>query len=671
MLSGALLGTKSIECMVREPDPISHCWRIVLRDLHLLPALLSPSPGEEAVFAWLHALVQKLPQWCDKHSYSNLNSAEKRMQWEDVFATTFVMNNAARCRDFLAERCANNGPKPLLLSLVDEDSYIEKENIFFSGLFSTATNPSIEMLQAATNVLPTDNRGKHKYPFLNMCIKQLRLLSLIQHLWPFVQWERLIREHYSVKLERTQAQEMTVNHIISECTCPDQQQILRSAFEQFTNAWNSVVHILQDNQCDVLNRYNELCDCHPIKPSEMRQMTVDAPITVGCIDPEICSDPSGNLFRLFTLMMSKAHNDFLSMVISLVPGCFSMQALSLGGDKVWLDSSPQIPLLKFDKKYAIVECVDELKSKILEYCVVQIGFGVCTTTVEFSMLESFLTDHLLTSSRFIDLNANNLAMNGEMSKIAPSLFLFKGELLHNNKDLQQQIKDRIVQEPLNNSSLMREEAYLQEPKNCKYALDLLELIMFHATKSLPNPNISLQNYCKDFFLVKDDEFQQSLLEHTLFSQVPMKQLVALYDFVEDSITDFVLFSLPASLPEKYYIPLPLPSLNIVNKACYELGRRLKISNTRGSGKSVIMNAGRIRLELALKRFIYREFKETVMISDPMLDSPLYHHIISPNFPWAVGDKVTSEEIEAAFPEDGDPSFKHAIALWEELKRRDY
>ena len=281
--------------------------------------------------------------------------------------------------------------------------------------------------------------------------------------------------------------------------------------------------ILQDNQCDVLNRYNELCDCHPIKPSEMWQMTVDAPITVGC----------------------------------------------------------------FEKKYAIVECVDDL-----------------------SMLESFLTDHLLTSSRFIDLNANNIATNGEMSKIASSLFLIKGELLHNNKDLQQQIKDRIVQEPLNNSSLTREEDYLHEPKKCKYALDLLELVMFHATKSLPKSNISLQKYFKDFFLVKDDELQQSLLEHTLFSQIPMKQLVALYELVEDSITDFVLFSLPASLPEKYYIPLP--SLNIVNKACYELVRRLKISNTRGSVKSVIMNAGRIRLELALKRFIYREFKETVI-----------------------------------------------------------
>ena len=108
----------------------------------------------------------------------------------------------------------------------------------------------------------------------------------------------------------------------------------------------------------------------------MIDMDLNAPLTLACIDPEICADPAGNLFRLFLRMLAKAQNDFLAEVVPMVPGCTALVALSLGGNAVWLDTAPQTALLQLQRQHAMLEDLGDVKAHMLSGCLAQAGYRI-------------------------------------------------------------------------------------------------------------------------------------------------------------------------------------------------------------------------------------------------------------------------------------------------------
>mmetsp|Transcript_16890 Transcript_16890/g.40367 ORF Transcript_16890/g.40367 Transcript_16890/m.40367 type:complete len:414 (-) Transcript_16890:173-1414(-) len=396
----------------------------------------------------------------------------------------------------------------------------------------------------------------------------------------------------------------------------------------------------------------------------------DDHITRGCIDPEICADPAGNLFRLFLHMLAKAQNDFLSMVINMVPHCEALVALSLGGNAVWLDSAPQTKLLEMQSQHALLNAESSLKSCLLGSCISHTGYGVNgRVTFDFATIETNLAALLLTGSRHVDVNADEMGTNGMMTKQAPPIFIFKGELLPRHKDLNRRVIKQMQQEPISNVRVLRQDPFLQEPKNCLETLALLDTILYNVTKFMPAPDDRLASYCDAFkrTIIGSEEGARSRVvdECKAIGEVPLKQIRSLYELVEDLVADAVLPTLPSQFR------IPLPSVEIADKACLELGRHTILAGVSDAvGQAAAMRAGRLRLEPALKRFIYRELKPSAIISDANLDAPLYHAIRwSTDFPWTMGDEVSDNEIDAAFDEAGDPALKHTYALWCELQRR--
>jgi len=669
MFSGALLGYNGLDSLIQETeDPAEYCWDIVVHDLRLLPPFFGGA-GEEAVCAWLHAILQKLTNFC-LHQNKSLKDASTREAWENAFAKELVTEHVASSRQSLLDRPLDAiEHRPLILRLINEDPALKNsDKVLSSGLFSTVVFPTFDALQVALARLRQENGGIDPHPFISFLIEEIDLLSLVQHLWPFLQWERVLRETWGSRLERGEAQEMTIENLI-EKTSPEKKASISNAFAMFSAAWDGVIHLLRSKNPKVSNRYAELCDCHPVKPDDIHEMTLDSPATIGCIDPEVCSDPAGNLFRIFLHLLSKAQNDLLGMIVPMVPLCDSLQALSLGGNAVWLDTSPQVSLLKFQRQHSLLEDINHMKSKMLEYTLAQTGYGLSGIQIDFKMMESSMATNLLTGSRLIDVNSDDMARDGRMSKLAPPIFLFKGELLHQHRDLPRQLIKQLSQEPVHNARSLKEDPFLQENINCRETINLLDLVMFHATKSRPNPNETLKSYCQAFNLVGGNkEARGRVLQCAAIGSVPLKQLSSLYEIVESIVADAILPTLPKVLPGKYCAPLP--SIDMVDKACFELGRGVMLNDTTTSClEAAAIKAGGLRLEPALKRFIYRELKESAILQNATLDSPLYYQLLHPSFPWSAGENVTDEEVEAAFPDDGDPAFKHAFAIWEELKRR--
>jgi len=187
--------------------------------------------------------------------------------------------------------------------------------------------------------------------------------------------------------------------------------------------------------------------------------------------------------------------------------------------------------------------------------------------------------------------------------------------------------------------------------------------MYHATKSISTSKMRINTYCQDYSLSDNRHIHSILLKCDSIGEIRISQLTSLYQLVENKAADMIINILPTVLPQTYCLPLP-PSI-VVDDICMELGQS-KISKM--AADATVMKTGLLRLEPALKRFIFRELKESAAIEKVTLDCPLYYFLLRPSFPWNFDDNISDDNIEAAIP-CNELSLKHAYALWEELDCR--
>jgi len=460
MFCGSLLGCSGLNNLVKVADSDKHCWDVLIQDYSCLVQLLGEIDGD-AICAWLHEVVQNLPNFCCTQRKEDISSAEARQEWEGSFDKKFVSPLKAMISECLRSRPFNDDHVPLLIRVVDEDPVIKKADfMFFPDLFTAVKVPNFKALQG---LIMRDTNEIQKHPLIAHIVNHIDLLEIMQYLWPFVYWERLARENCASVVERGKAQNMSVGDLFEQVTT-EKRSLLQHAFTQFSDAWNGIVKMLREKNAEISKRYFELCDCHPVSPEDIQEMTPCAQLTISFIDPDICSDPAGNLFRLFLHMLSKAQNDFLQMPFNVVSMSGTQQVLNFGEDEILLSSSPFIPVLKFQPHNSVVRNINDVKSHMLKYVLPRTNFATTGFKFDLDAMQLSTAALLLTGSRCIDLDANELANDGRMPKIAPSIFLFKGELLHRHKDLQYDFGVHIKQEPLTNILSFQDDPFLQESK---------------------------------------------------------------------------------------------------------------------------------------------------------------------------------------------------------------
>ena len=668
LVCSELLGYSGLRDFVRgQGDATTYCWNAARRDLQMLPGLLQASG--EATCAWMHALIERLPAWCAARGEANnlLTSAAARQRWETDFTKDLVAYQPGEAWAALAERPFGEGPRPLLHRIIDEESSVDRFTLYYSELWSTVESPSFDKLvQAAVTAKACGN-----HPFLVCVLENLDSLQLAQHLWPLIQWERLLREQWSTHLERASACEMTTAQLLDQIMDDAARRRAVIAFEQFASAWNGVRDLLVQRNLRAAHLCEELaaCNMHDLleKPQDIISMSINAPLTLGILDPKVCVTTKAgpgrcaNLLRLFLSVLAKAQNDFLGMVVAMVPTCTALLALNLGGNAVWLDTAPQTELLQLQREHTLINDCEELKQLMLLPSASQTGYGMSGIDFDLAEIEANLVSRLLTGSRRVDYTDI-----GEVNKEAPSIFVFKGELLPRYRDLPMRVSSQMVQEPVANARSLRDEPFLKEPSNCRETLELLELVLYNATKTFPAPDERLRSYCASFNVGGSEAgLRQRVLQCTAIGEVPLKQLRSLYELVEDLVADAVL---PA-LPQHFRVPL-VDAAAVCDRACLALGREMALTADGHFADAAAIRIGQQRLTSALKRFVYRELKTSTLISQAQLNNPLYDYVRwRSDFPWNMGDEVTDEEVDAAFPSDGDPALKHAYALWSELRKR--
>ena len=656
LLVGPLLQYQGLDALLQAGDSMVACWQLAVSDFRMLGQLLTVCTLDQ-LSAFLHQLVEQLPEWCRTSQLpADLLNMQLRSTFEGAFASALVEphlpNLQQAVRQALAKYSPADTPRPILHRLIDEDLSVDRAQLRYPNLFSIVLQPSNQTLRSVFDSSP--GNATHQ-PFLALFLNQLDLISLAQHLWPLLAWERLLREHWGNELSREDSQQQSVGWLLqqAESSDPALHQRAEVAFNAFEGAWNAIVLALKSSSTGAERRYRSEADCHPIEPKDMPLMSMAAKVSLCCVDDKLDSD--GNLLRLFLIMLAQAQNEFLARVVPLVGKTMSLQSMRLSGDVV--DMGSPVALARLQKSHMLLDDLDWLMSSMLAYGLNQPGWGRGKEVhFSFEVIEWNLAMQLLVGTTFVDMEAFR-------ERFEP--FPFQGEVLQHHTDLLRMVGKVVPQEPVVNVMKLRDSPFLQETKNASAALALVETIMFSCTKSLPDRNESLEKYCIVFSLLGGAaEVSRVLQQCDAIRELRLKHLCSLYEVIEDMVADAVIHTTPDRFRQ------PLVQHGVVSNICYKIGSLLAkatashaAAGTTATLAGHTMIAGKETLEPVLKRFIARHLKEQC---DMKPEWPLHYSV--PRFPWPKGAGLSEDEAEDTFPEE--ICIGHAYSLWAELKKRE-
>ena len=317
--------------------PLEQCWQHALKDILILHQLL-PSCTTEGLAAFMHKLVADLPVWCNKsHDEMSgrlmLDQPTKRNNWESGFEKFVLRLGLSKLQvtgqELVASFADTSSPTNELHQLIDEASEIRKE--LKPNIFRVIACPSNAELTASF----FSGTSALKHGFLRLLLQRDRILTYVQWLWPLVHWERFLRDNYSRKLTRREAQERTVHWLLHERE--QDRSVVREGkriFKTFITAWNAILSALRDDPA-MQERYTQEMGCRSggISAGQLVDYKLkekDCKICVGCVDKKDIS----LVLPILTKMLAKIQNEFLFDVIKEVPKSSALRALSLGGDTV-------------------------------------------------------------------------------------------------------------------------------------------------------------------------------------------------------------------------------------------------------------------------------------------------------------------------------------------------
>ena len=228
--------------MPNEASPVASIWEQVVQDLDVLRQLLDAHALDEVV-AFLHNIIERLPEWCQGGSGA-LRTAEERNTWEKAFAEHFIEPEMLTLQQTL-RRCVDEYQRavadpPRLHREIDEDDTLDSAALFYPSLFAVTSQPSFEVLCATFDSVPSHTQV---YPFLALFLEWQPILVHVQQLWPLVRWYRMLREHWGNALSRDDAGKTTIGELLEQASA---QLGAGEVFDEFAEAWNAIVQGLKD-----------------------------------------------------------------------------------------------------------------------------------------------------------------------------------------------------------------------------------------------------------------------------------------------------------------------------------------------------------------------------------------------------------------------------------------
>ncbi|CAG8457357.1 17413_t:CDS:10 [Racocetra persica] len=627
-------------------DVTDYCMKHIENDWAVLKKLLNIS--DENLALLFHSILIEMINNPNHSKPNHLFNSVARQQWETNFARNYVtplINNVTQTiRNFStslrnamnAAEVSSNILDTEISQTLDMSPQHCKE--YLPGLWRTLGTVCYESLNAYYS--RDMHHNVQAFPFLAVYFKHEKSLSQIKHLYPIVNFVKILHSNLAYRLQREKAVSYTFKEFIDESKNEamfDTRMTLNTAFEEFANAWNSVIDNVTRYQCHELPR-------HP-------QITINDSVTFGLMEAR----DSGVFLCAIIDYLVDLHNNFLEDVIAIPErSCLSLKFLEEATPWVYEEivTSTQVRVTKATNPYHIPsKRLDSIKrsnivdyewdNRILRYSQhnLKIGHGE-DIMFDLQAIEMELAQTLVSEKAYIERNGDQLLMDK---------FPYHLELFQSSMRILGEIKELIPQEPIPNDKIsLIFESTSSAPltsnpfknanilakysiENATELLSFLEIFLCFIKRISADNGETLMKEFVNQWLKLSNLMENIGFQHILNLELKLKHAISLYELVENQVANEEI----KYLNTKYKKSLDEDMKNQVLEA-------IDFEQNTGEQKQKIPAEAFV---IALKRYMQRFLcTDNIKASDPLY---IYVNDMSLNL-WP--DSVPEELLDDVFPD---------------------
>ncbi|CAG8642652.1 4079_t:CDS:2, partial [Dentiscutata heterogama] len=261
-------------------DAGRYCTDHIKNDWIVLRRILNTSDENLALI--LHSILDLMAQRPCK--MVSLKTSAERDEWEtefkDRYVTPHVRNvteTAVNFQNKLAEADKSQDNVNIIEAEINQtlamDNNYQLEHL--PKMWRFISDISYQSLHA--HYLSDEDVHSKKYPFLAQFFKHSEKLSLIKHLSPIVNFVQVLSSKLEYQLSRDDAETLTFGEFIDNEEGEadfeySNNNLLRSAFEDFAESWNAIIDNVKNYQCHAIPDPKPLID-------------LNSPVVLGLIEP--------------------------------------------------------------------------------------------------------------------------------------------------------------------------------------------------------------------------------------------------------------------------------------------------------------------------------------------------------------------------------------------------
>ncbi|RHZ89175.1 hypothetical protein Glove_18g29 [Diversispora epigaea] len=626
-------------------DPSTYCMDHIKNDWIVLKRILNLS--DENLALLLHSILDSMTKQPPKNS--TLKKRVDREEWEANFSRNYVepavRSSTVTATDFGLEisKAETNSQESVNIIEVEINQTLQFDKEYnmqhLPMLWRTIEDINFESFRAFYS--GDLSKNAENYPFLSIFFKHEQQLSFVKYLLPIIKFVRILSSKLEYRVNRVQAQLLTFQEFIAnseDSTEVNNNNNLKVAFEDFAQAWNSVINHVKNYQCHEL-------------PSTKPLIDIESPITFGLIEPK---DTGVYICAILEYLIG-IQNNFLQEVATITPGkCHSLVFLEDGlfnnkDPNVTTSSKSAKAVTQYYIQSMMIEQIQpnnvvnfQWNDDILQYSQrnLRVGRGQ-DVTFNLQKIESELANSLVYEKVFIGtVNDSQLYME----PFTYHMELFQGyiRILGEIKDLipQQSIPTEKVALILSTSISSSGYQYLTFD-NASELLSSLEILLCFVKKTLVGDGeILIDEYVNQWMKLSNLLDNESFVG-ILNASLKLKHLVALYELVEEQVANGVI----KYIDDKYKETLtPELEHDITSAISYESSEEYySLSSTNIDNEQTKIPAE--HFASALKRFMLRFLnKNSNKATEPM---SIYFSDMTLNL-WSPG--VSEEMVDNFFPD---------------------
>jgi hypothetical protein len=453
-----------------------HCWEAVLRSWRALCAAVVPPGREDVMCAALHGLASDVLAAPGLAARGALSTAEARDRWEEAFVGVCggvlgdpLAAGTARLEGFTREEmpALERDLKELRAPVVGAEG-----GGLALGFYRVTGDLTYEGMRAA---FIAEAANAQRFPVIRLLFEHEERLRLVRHLPALLTWTNVLRRAKNLQLTRDQAREMRHADLWGAGEQTQRTGLTPQAFQAFASAWNGFrEEFVLDRAEDAPQRPAVRDGCATVGLLEMQR---DTPVLHSCVGHR----DEGRVVAAVLCRLAALHNDFLEQCIEAVAGQQQQQQGQAreAGAQVRLEAQGGVQAMVLplqEARLAVLSALDpqELWGALRQYGRARLEFGrghevaFDWPTVQRAVVRALVEGRAL--------------LQAEVENLLPLRFV--DETFSSDQRLFDVLAERVPQEPILDSDLVRGDRFVQDPREVSgRMLPALEALMYQVRES--------------------------------------------------------------------------------------------------------------------------------------------------------------------------------------------